>query len=150
MSTVDRWQNTRLPYMNMLAAGDADCFTVILEYYWRMIPFARARTMAYFRHPGVFWTETKTLFGAYSPRGWGCPRYGQPGHQNFTQKNFSSFHCYRPLDYPAGYEMSNNTHLDFHGGGQVCKVTHKLHHKVALKQIFGFLIVLMLGGHNGA
>ena len=91
--------------MNMLPAGDSDGFEVLLNFYLHMLPYAQARTMAYFGHPGVFWTETKTLFGAYSPRGWGCPRPGEPGHQNLTQANFSTFHCYRPPDYPAGYEM---------------------------------------------
>jgi hypothetical protein len=114
------WQNTRLPYGNMLSAGDIDGFDVILEFYLRMLPFSVARTQSYFDHPGAFWTETKTLFGAYSPRGWGCPNPGEPGYQsNYSQINFSNFHCYRPAHYPQGYEMSNSTHLDFHGGGQV-------------------------------
>jgi hypothetical protein len=37
------------------------------------------------------------------------------GKSNYSQANFSNFHCYRPEHYPKGYAMSNNTHLDFHG-----------------------------------
>ena len=51
----------------MLPAGDSDSMRVVLEYYLQMIPFSSARTLAYFNHTGIFFTETKTLFGAFGP-----------------------------------------------------------------------------------
>ena len=39
----------------------------LLQYYLQMIPFAEARTKTYFGHEGVFFVETKTLFGTTPP-----------------------------------------------------------------------------------
>ena len=60
------WQNTRLTYWNMAPAGDFDSFASIFEFYLQTLPFNAARTLAYFGHAGIFYTETKTLFGAFA------------------------------------------------------------------------------------
>lgn len=62
------WQNTRLPYGNMLASGDFDVFPNILEYFLQMLDFSKARTLEYFNHTGIFFTETKSMFGAFAIR----------------------------------------------------------------------------------
>ena len=52
----------------MAPAGDFDTFSTIFEFYLQTLPFNSARTEAYFGHPGIFYTETKTLFGAFAVR----------------------------------------------------------------------------------
>ena len=65
------WQNTRLPYGNMLASGDVHVHNNILEFFLQMTDFSTARTMFLFNHTGIFYTETKTLYGAYALRDYG-------------------------------------------------------------------------------
>lgn len=60
------WQNTRLPYWSMAVSGDWDNLRSILDFYKQTLDFNRARTMAYFNHDGIYYTGTKTLFGAYA------------------------------------------------------------------------------------
>jgi len=68
---IIRWQNTRLPYGPMLGSGDFDDYTNVLEFILQMVPFARQRTEKYFNHSGIFFVETKTLFGSYRPADYG-------------------------------------------------------------------------------
>ena len=65
------WQNTRLPYWSMAPAGDFEHFASIFEFYLQTLPFNSRRTQIYFNHTGIFYTETKTLFGSYSVSGYG-------------------------------------------------------------------------------
>eukprot|EP01052_Picozoa_sp_SAG31_P032849 SAG31_NODE_3646_length_4030_cov_2.435767_1_plen_1076_part_00 len=65
------WQNTRLPYGNMLASGDVHVHNNILEFFLQMTNFSLARTKLYFNHTGIYYTETKTLFGSYALRDYG-------------------------------------------------------------------------------
>jgi hypothetical protein len=90
------WQNTRLPYGAMLPAGDVDTFETILKYYANILPFAQARTQAYFNHSGIFYLETKTIFGAYGQVDYGCTR---------------------PAGFPVWLENNDYLHVDFGGDG---------------------------------
>ena len=65
------WQNTRLPYGPMLGSGDLEDYTNVLEFILQMVPFAQKRTMSYFQHKGIYFLETKTLFGSYRPADYG-------------------------------------------------------------------------------
>eukprot|EP01001_Neometanema_parovale_P007003 NODE_332_length_2657_cov_50.772691_g312_i0.p1 GENE.NODE_332_length_2657_cov_50.772691_g312_i0~~NODE_332_length_2657_cov_50.772691_g312_i0.p1 ORF type:complete len:832 (-),score=157.15 NODE_332_length_2657_cov_50.772691_g312_i0:160-2604(-) len=65
------WQNTRLPYWAMAPAGDFDTFQQVFEFYLQTVPLLSARTQAYFNHTGIFYTETKTLFGLFTPGDYG-------------------------------------------------------------------------------
>lgn len=67
------WQNTRMPYGAMLAAGDFDSHRVILEYYANMARLLAPRTALYWNHSGLWTPETHTLFGAYTPYFYGGP-----------------------------------------------------------------------------
>jgi len=58
------WQNTRLPYGAMLAAGDADSMRVILDYYANAEVLLSQRTQYYWNHSGMWTTETHHLSGA--------------------------------------------------------------------------------------
>jgi hypothetical protein len=66
------WQNLRLPYWPMIVAGDWDTLRTVFEYYLKMLPMAEARTAAYFQHRGIFFCETKTLFGTFAADDYGC------------------------------------------------------------------------------
>ena len=60
------WQNTRLPYGNMLRDGDFDSFKVILDYLANQAVLLGQRTRTYFNHDGFWTTETTHLSGSAS------------------------------------------------------------------------------------
>lgn len=62
------WQNTRLPYGAMLAAGDFDVFEVLMKYILNQEKLLSQRTQLYWGHPGMWTTETAHLTGAYCPQ----------------------------------------------------------------------------------
>ena len=92
------WQNTRLAYWNMAAAGDFSQLRTIFDYYLQMIPFLETRTAAAFNHSGLYVTETKTLFGAYDP----CDYGTAAENRSESDLNF-------------GYEESRFLKFDFGG-----------------------------------
>jgi hypothetical protein len=47
-------------------SADFDTLSTIFEFYLQTMPFNAARTLHYFNHTGIFYTETKTLFGAFA------------------------------------------------------------------------------------
>ena len=88
------WQNTRLPYGAMLAAGDFVEQRVILDYYMNAAKLLVPRTQAYFGHAGMWTTETHTLYGAYQMFDYGCNEKA------------------RPPGYPYQYEGSGYLRVD--------------------------------------
>ncbi len=60
------------------------------------LTFAQERTQVYFNHTGIFYTETKTIWGAYAPQDYGCSR---------------------PTNYPVWLETNNYIHFDYGGDG---------------------------------
>lgn len=73
----DYWfQNTRLPYWSMVAAGDFDLMDGLCDFYLRLIPIARERTRIYFDHDGAYWPETITLYGTFNNNNYGWNRDG--------------------------------------------------------------------------
>ncbi len=70
------WQNTRLPYYPMLAAGDWDLMTPLFDFYARVMPLCRARAKFYYGAEGVYFPETMTPFGTYSNGDYGWDRQG--------------------------------------------------------------------------
>lgn len=74
------FQNTRLVYWPMLAAGDMEMMIPLFRMYRDMFPFAKARTRAYFNHDGAFFPETLYFWGAYANDNYGYAREGlSPG-----------------------------------------------------------------------
>lgn len=69
------FQNTRLPYWSMLAAGDFDLIQPLFRMYRDALSFAEARTPMYYGHQGAFFPETMTFWGTYanSNFGWKNP-----------------------------------------------------------------------------
>ncbi len=70
------WQNTRLPYYPMLAAGDFDCMEPLFAFYESVLPGCRARTAMYYGASGVYFPETITSFGGYANGDYGWNRDG--------------------------------------------------------------------------
>jgi len=71
------FQNTRLVYWPMLASGDFDLMTPLFRMFLDALPFARARTQAYFGHEGAFYPETMYFWGAYANDNYGWDREGK-------------------------------------------------------------------------
>lgn len=72
------FQNTRLVYWPMLAAGDTEMMLPLFNMYRDMLPFAEARTQAYFGHGGAFFPETLYFWGTYADDNYGYARTGLP------------------------------------------------------------------------
>ena len=70
------FQNTRLIYWPLLATGDTEMMAPLFRMYQAMLPFAEARTQAYFHHAGAFFPETLTFWGAYAQDNYGWKRAG--------------------------------------------------------------------------
>lgn len=72
------FQNTRLIYWPMLAAGDFDLMQPLFQMYLKALPIALARTQAYFGHAGACFPETMTFWGGYADSNFGIDRTGLP------------------------------------------------------------------------
>ncbi len=57
------WQNTRLPYWSMPAAGDIDLMRPLFSMYMNALPLRKAVTKLYYGHAGAFYPETQYFFG---------------------------------------------------------------------------------------
>lgn len=70
------WQNTRLPYYPMPAAGDFDLMSPLFDFYEAVAPACKARAKLYYGADGVYFPETMTAFGTYSNADYGWDRAG--------------------------------------------------------------------------
>jgi hypothetical protein len=70
------WQNTRLPYYPMLAAGDFDLMSPLFDFYEAAAPACRARAKLYYNTDGVYFPETMTMFATYANSDYGWKRDG--------------------------------------------------------------------------
>ena len=68
------WQNSRLPYWSMLAAGDFDLIKPLFSMYLNALPLRKAATKKYYRHDGAFFPETMNFWGTYADGDYGCSR----------------------------------------------------------------------------
>jgi len=58
------WQNTRLPYLSMCAAGDYDLMQPLVDMYVdRILPLNKYRTRHYFNHGGAYFAECIHFWG---------------------------------------------------------------------------------------
>jgi len=67
------FQNTRLSYWPMLAAGDLDMMDPLFKMYLDALAFAEDKTRLYYDHEGAFFPETMNFWGTYAMTdfGWG-------------------------------------------------------------------------------
>ncbi|NQT41217.1 MAG: hypothetical protein HQ581_27260 [Planctomycetes bacterium] len=70
------WQNTRLPYWPMLAAGDFDMMGPMFRMYQETLPLAVERTRVWFDHGGAFLPETMYFWGMFTNGNYGWQRNG--------------------------------------------------------------------------
>lgn len=75
------FQNTRLPYWSMLAAGDLDLMTPLFAMYRDALPLAREKTRLYWGHAGASFVETIYFFGLPTIDNYGWDRAGKPVDQ---------------------------------------------------------------------
>ena len=74
------FQNTRLPYWSMLAAGNFDMMTPLFDMYIDALPLAKERTRIYYSHNGAYFPETMYFWGTYVNDNYGWEREGlDPG-----------------------------------------------------------------------
>ena len=72
------WQNTRLPYWSMLAAGDFDLMKSLFKMYFDALPIRKMATQKYYEHAGAFFPETMYFWGTYVNSNYGIDRTGKP------------------------------------------------------------------------
>lgn len=72
------FQNTRLPYWSMLAAGDFENMQPLFRMYTNSLRLAQFRTRRYYGHGGAFWPETMYFWGTYTDDNYGRNRPGKP------------------------------------------------------------------------
>jgi len=79
------WQNVRMPYHAMQAAGDFDLMLPLFDMYERIRPFAEARAKLYHNVEGCYFSETLTIWGAYANGDYGWDRKGKQPKDVATQ-----------------------------------------------------------------
>lgn len=72
------WQNTRLPYWSMLAAGDFELIKPLFKMYFDALPLRKYATQKYYEHSGAFFPETMCFWGTYADVNYGRDRTGKP------------------------------------------------------------------------
>ncbi|MBI1371120.1 MAG: hypothetical protein GC162_21020 [Planctomycetes bacterium] len=72
------WQNTRLMYWPMLAAGDDDLMQPLFKMYHDALPLREAATRKYYDHDGAFYPETMYFWGTYTDANYGRNRTRKP------------------------------------------------------------------------
>jgi len=93
------FQNQRLLYWPMLAAGDYDLMEPWFRMYREALPFAKDRTQRYFGHDGAFFGETIYF--------WGAEASGHYGWTPFEQRKSPLCEC----SYLTYYWQSNLENL---------------------------------------
>ena len=70
------WQNVRLPYYPMLAAGDFEMMDPLFRMYESVRPLCEARARLYHQAEGCYFPETMTVWGTYANGDYGWDRTG--------------------------------------------------------------------------
>jgi hypothetical protein len=70
------WQNVRMPYHAMQAAGDFDLMMPLFDMFEAIRPFSEARAKLYHNSGGCYFAETMTVWGTYSNGDYGWDRTG--------------------------------------------------------------------------
>jgi len=74
------FQNTRLPYWPMLAAGDFDLMRPLFRMYCDALPLAAGRCRTYYGHGGAFFQETMYFWGTPANCDYRWEHEGLPVH----------------------------------------------------------------------
>ncbi|MDR3233076.1 MAG: DUF5703 domain-containing protein [Planctomycetaceae bacterium] len=93
------WQNTRLPYVSMAAAGDFEMLQPLFRTYVDMLPLCKYRTEKYFGHGGAYYPECLYFWGDIFLETYAWQPYDQ--RQDKLQKN--GYHKY---EWVGGLELA--------------------------------------------
>ena len=94
------WQNTRLPYWTMAAAGDFDMMRPLFKTYFAQLPLEEYRTKVSFHHAGAYYPECTYFWGSTFTEAW-----GQKSLKETTDKlQASGWHKY---EWVSGLELSS-------------------------------------------
>ena len=75
------WQNTRLPYWPMLAAGNYDMMPPLFEMYMEALPLAQHRIETYYGLDGAYFPETMYFWGALNNEHFGWHQKNESMHK---------------------------------------------------------------------
>ncbi|MDR0395102.1 MAG: DUF5703 domain-containing protein, partial [Tannerella sp.] len=93
------WQNTRLPYLSMPAAGDFDMMLPLFNQYFEMLPLCANRVKKYFGHGGAYYPECIYFWGDVF-----LETYGWESWKERTDKlQKSGYHKY---EWVSGLELA--------------------------------------------
>ncbi len=77
------FQNVRMAYYPNLADNDADQLVGLFRHYVdNTMEVMKARCKSWFKHDGLFFSETSYWWGSYRPTDYGCDRHGVPDVEN--------------------------------------------------------------------
>ena len=77
------FQNVRMAYYPNLADNDADQLVGLFRHYVdNTMEVMKARCKSWFKHGGLFFSETSYWWGSYRPADYGCDRQGVPDVEN--------------------------------------------------------------------
>jgi hypothetical protein len=94
------WQNTRLPYLSMPAAGDFEMMLPLFNQYIDMLPLCTNRVKKYFGHGGAYYPECIYFWGDVFLESYGWESWKT--RENKLQK--SGYHKY---EWVSGLELAN-------------------------------------------
>jgi hypothetical protein len=95
------FQNTRLPYLSMPAAGDFDLMQPFFQTYFDMLPLCKFRTKKYMGHGGAYYPECIYYWGDVFPHTYGW----KPTYQERKDKlQIAGWHKY---EWVGGLEIAN-------------------------------------------
>ena len=94
------WQNTRLPYWSMAAAGDFEMMRPLFKTYFAQLPLEEYRTKVSFHHAGAYYPECTYFWGSTFSESW-----GKKSLEETTDKvQGSGWHKY---EWVSGLELSS-------------------------------------------
>ncbi len=84
------FQNTRLPYWNMLYAGDHDLMRPLFRMYMNATHIQKDAAQKRFGHEGVYFGETMTFWGTYNTNNWGWGNTGTVPTNPWIKRDYNA------------------------------------------------------------
>lgn len=95
------WQNTRLPYYAMCAAGDFDLMQPLFQMYGRdLMPLFQYRTRRYFNHDGIFIPECIYFWGDVFSETYGWKPFEERGEDKLQTSRWHKW------EWVSGLELA--------------------------------------------
>jgi len=95
------FQNTRLPYISMSAAGDFEMLEPFFRMYFDLLPLCKYRTEKYFGHGGAYYPECIYFWGDVFPESYG---WETPWNEREDKLQSSRWHKW---EWGGGLEIAN-------------------------------------------